>query len=109
LNPLLISHQFIDKQPQSFKFNTKFSLIIDSEVGRHKIMEYKISIALFISLFLCGLAEKARFDNYRVYEVSINNEDQLNLLLEIENYSDSVRHIMHAENYLLILIIIYIS
>ena len=59
-------------------------------------MEYKIITAVFISLFLCGFAEKARFDNYRVYEVSINNEDQLNLMVEIENYSDAVRHIVHA-------------
>lgn len=35
--------------------------------------------------------EKARYDNYRVYEIFIENEDQLKLMREIENYPHGVR------------------
>ena len=59
-------------------------------------MKLKIISIFLISLFFCGLAERARFDNYRVYEVNIDNEEHLNLLLEIENYSDAVSHILYA-------------
>jgi hypothetical protein len=34
--------------------------------------------------------EKARFDNYRVYEILIDNEKQLELMKSIENYPDGV-------------------
>jgi hypothetical protein len=44
-------------------------------------------IALFWSLVAC---EKARYDNYRVYEILIENDDQLELMKHIENYPDGV-------------------
>lgn len=54
---------------------------------------------LIFSLFalLCVFsvkAEKARFDNYRVYEILVENEQQLELMQEIENFPDGVRIIM---------------
>lgn len=49
---------------------------------------------LALSLLVCGLsaclAEKARFDNYRVYSIAIETQEQLNLLMQIEETSDSV-------------------
>ncbi|KAL7034864.1 hypothetical protein ACKWTF_008147 [Chironomus riparius] len=56
-------------------------------------MDLKIISVFLITLFLCGFAEKARFDHYRVYEVSINNDEQLSLMREIESYSDSYQFI----------------
>lgn len=50
-----------------------------------------IKLMILISLSLCGSGEKARYDNYRVYEVLIENEDQLDLMKEIENNFDGVR------------------
>lgn len=35
-------------------------------------------------------AEKARYDNYRVYEISIDNDQQLALMQQIEKYPDGV-------------------
>jgi hypothetical protein len=44
-------------------------------------------IALLWSLVTC---EKARYDNYRVHEILIENEEQLELMRHIENYPDGV-------------------
>lgn len=49
---------------------------------------------LFISVILiCALAqaEKARFDNYRVYKVFIENDQQLDLMNEIQKFPNGVR------------------
>lgn len=37
-----------------------------------------------------GFSEKARFDNYRVYSVQIDNSQQLRILQELENYQDGL-------------------
>lgn len=50
-----------------------------------------IKLIVLISLSLSGSGEKARYDNYRVYEVFIENAEQLNLLREIEIDLDGVR------------------
>lgn len=46
---------------------------------------------ILAALLLCTVSaeEKARFDNYRVYSLSIENEEQLNILREIDNKSNS--------------------
>lgn len=47
-----------------------------------------------LSIFLCtwllsiAVADRARFDNYRVYKLSIETEKQLEVLRQIENYPD---------------------
>jgi hypothetical protein len=41
----------------------------------------------FVSL---AVGEKARFDNYRVYNLKIENAQQLATLQEMENYRDGV-------------------
>lgn len=53
-----------------------------------------------IVIFACHLlivhisrAEKARFDNYRVYSVKIENEKQLELLQNLENVPDGISYI----------------
>lgn len=47
-----------------------------------------------LSLLAFGLsaciAEKARFDNYRVYSIAIETKEQLDLLMQLEEISDSV-------------------
>lgn len=48
-------------------------------------------IALFAAVLVLGAqSEKARFDNYRVYEILIENDLQLELLRNIEAYPDGV-------------------
>lgn len=51
-----------------------------------------MKLTIFVVL-LCGiaLAEKARFDNYRVYRVQIENEEQLELMKHIEANPNGVR------------------
>lgn len=56
-----------------------------------------MSIMRLRSLFLCALlclpvygSERARYDNYRVFKVSIEDAAQLQLMHEIENYPDGV-------------------
>lgn len=49
-----------------------------------------------IVIFTCHLlvgGEKARFDNYRVYSVKIENEKQLELLQNLENVPDGISYI----------------
>ena len=49
-------------------------------------------LALFLALFLVSVNcfEKARYDNYRVYDVIIENQEQLDLLKHIDDYPDGV-------------------
>ena len=44
----------------------------------------------FFFLLITAFAEKARFDNYRVYRIQLENEDQLNALRQLAETSDSV-------------------
>lgn len=51
-------------------------------------------IVIFASHLLIEIsAEKARFDNYRVYSVKIENERQLELLQNLENAPDGISYI----------------
>ena len=54
-----------------------------------RIFLYCLSAVLVLSLSV-NCAEKARYDNYRIYEVFIENEEQLELLKDIENNSYGV-------------------
>lgn len=38
--------------------------------------------------------EKARFDNYRVYSIAIDNDEQLQVLQELENHPDGLSFLM---------------
>lgn len=54
---------------------------------------YRILMILLVivSIFLIAIsAEKARFDNYRVYSVEIINEQQLKKLQQLENHQDGL-------------------
>jgi hypothetical protein len=54
-------------------------------------MKLALVVFLHLSLSAClAAADKARFDNYRVYSVAIETEEQLKVLREIEETSDSV-------------------
>lgn len=49
-----------------------------------------------IVIFACHLlisGEKARFDNYRIYSIKIQNEKQLELLQNLENAPDGISYI----------------
>lgn len=50
-------------------------------------------LALLITGCLEVFGEKARYDNYRVYSADILNQNQLNILKELETYSDGIRFI----------------
>ena len=47
-------------------------------------------VALLAFLFLSAEAEKARFDNYRVYSVLVENEQQHEAMQYLQEHSDSV-------------------
>lgn len=52
-----------------------------------------MKLIAFSLLLFCAVgtfAEKARFDFYKVYEIFIENEQQLELMTQIENYPDGV-------------------
>lgn len=48
------------------------------------------SFFVLLCAFSVEPAEKARFDNYRVYEILIETDEQLELFKAIENYPDGV-------------------
>lgn len=50
----------------------------------------KILIFTIIALITFSTAEKARYDNYRVYRVDIENNEQLKVLHYLADNSDSV-------------------
>lgn len=54
---------------------------------------YRISMILFtVVLISLGtiVAEKARFDNYRVYSIEITTAEQLKVLQQLENHQDGL-------------------
>lgn len=58
-------------------------------------MKTKLILFNFTLSFLIVLSasERARYDNYRVYEILIESNVQLQLMKEIENYPDGVSFI----------------
>jgi hypothetical protein len=54
-----------------------------------KALVGKILIIFSIALTAAAL-EKARYDNYRVYRVSIENDIQLELMKQINEFPDGV-------------------
>lgn len=53
----------------------------------------KLSVILFTLVFAVTAVEKARYDNYRVYTVSVETQEQLSLFKEIESNPDGVSSI----------------
>lgn len=53
-------------------------------------MKLILGAVLLLASVIFASAEKARFDNYRVYTVAVENENQLKALREISETSDSV-------------------
>jgi hypothetical protein len=49
-----------------------------------------MKLIIFALLCVVALAEKARYDNYRVYQVQVENEQQLELMNFIESNPDGV-------------------
>jgi hypothetical protein len=47
-------------------------------------------LVLCVLVLASNAAEKARFDNYRIYQVQVENEEQMNLMKHIQENSDSV-------------------
>lgn len=47
-------------------------------------------MTILVASFIAAFGEKARFDNYRVYSVNIQNEKQLNVLRELEAHPDGI-------------------
>lgn len=50
----------------------------------------KSVVLLFVIYFVSISCDKARFDNYRVYRVWIENQEQLELLQELESNQDGL-------------------
>lgn len=54
-------------------------------------MKLKSLCSVLVFLASTISAEKARFDFYRLYEISVDNEVQLNLMKQILEYPDGVK------------------
>lgn len=52
----------------------------------------RVVVILLVAAF--AYAEKARFDFYRVYEVSIDSDVHLTLMREISDYPDGVNNFL---------------
>lgn len=47
---------------------------------------FGVAVLLAVVLLAnCTISEKARFDNYRVYSLEVDNDEQLTLLRQLEN------------------------
>lgn len=70
---------------------------MNSGFHRRLIFILKMKTIIFIVLFVCvvlSLGEKARFDNYRVYSIEVETDEQLKVLKEIENQKDGPLFLM---------------
>lgn len=47
-------------------------------------------LAVFAIFFVAVLGDKARFDNYRVYSVNVENDEQRKVLNELEISADGI-------------------
>lgn len=52
-------------------------------------MRLLVLVTLLVYIFSSS-GEKARFDNYRVYSIKIDDSRQLEVLQELENYQDGI-------------------
>lgn len=62
----------------------KINIIISSIILRNSEMKFILEV-VFLAVLTLASAEQARFDNYRVYNVHIANEKQLDVLKQMEN------------------------
>lgn len=56
-----------------------------------------MKLIVFVVLFwivATTIGEKARFDNYRVYSIEVENDDQLQVLKELENQQNGLLFLM---------------
>lgn len=57
----------------------------------HQITKMNILVlSILLAGFMVACAEKARFDNYRVYSAYIENKEQLKVLHELELHPDGI-------------------
>ncbi|XP_031623765.1 zinc carboxypeptidase-like [Contarinia nasturtii] len=49
-----------------------------------------LTLVVIFASFYMAFCEKARFDNYRVYSMIVENEEQLRILQELENHRDGI-------------------
>ncbi|XP_055308561.1 uncharacterized protein LOC129572592 [Sitodiplosis mosellana] len=49
-----------------------------------------ITVAILFACFVACLGEKARYDNYRVYSIEVENEQQLEVLRDFESGRDGI-------------------
>lgn len=73
----------------------KFSLGFQLHIHTHFSYAQNMRLIGLFSYFLLivvtvDCVEKARYDNYRVYNILIENNVQVELMREIENYPDGV-------------------
>lgn len=48
------------------------------------------TLAIFVASFVAVFGEQARYDNYRVYSIKVENEEQLNALHDLETIRDGI-------------------
>lgn len=48
------------------------------------------TLAIFVASFVAVFGEQARYDNYRVYSIKVENDEQLKALHDLESFRDGV-------------------
>lgn len=78
---------------------TKQRLVELNQLFESSCRTMKQGLIFAALLLFCGsaLAEKARYDNYRIYKVSIETAEQLELLKMIEENPDGVSFILKPQ------------
>lgn len=59
-------------------------------MGVKFITFFAVVIFIAVKFFSVNSLEKARYDNYKVYEILIKNEEQLKLMRHIDDNPDGV-------------------
>lgn len=74
---------------------------------KKKMLFKKLIVFFALIYFAHGLDDKARYDNYRIYNVHLKTDDQVKIFQEIEAHTDSYMFMGHprkANQYLTFLV-----
>ncbi|XP_055678989.1 zinc carboxypeptidase-like isoform X1 [Lutzomyia longipalpis] len=67
-------------------------------MSRENLHFLTLFLIISVSVSSCDIADKARYDNYRLYRLHLETEEQVKMLQELEKMSDSYIFIGHARH-----------
>lgn len=83
---------WLDENPSSVE-HTSFNFSKFSVTKRLNCAMWLLAFLLIFSSFSMAICDKARFDNYRIYSITIETEKQLRILQEFESYHNELTFI----------------